>query len=77
MAHDEEVEYLGDLESTLLEVSGAKEGAEGELAPLSDAGEGPVVPPRRPVLARTLCRPLRRLVRTLRWWRANQLPKTL
>jgi hypothetical protein len=34
MAHDEEVEDLGDLDSTLLEASGV------ELAPPSDAGEG-------------------------------------
>jgi hypothetical protein len=78
MAHNEEVEDFGDLESMLPEASGVKEGTEGELAPPSDVGEGPVMtPPRRPVLVRTLCRPLQRLVRTLRWWRANQLPKTL
>jgi hypothetical protein len=35
MAHDEEVEDLGDLDSTLLEASRV------ELAPPSDAGEGP------------------------------------
>jgi hypothetical protein len=34
MAHDEEVEDLGDLDSTLPEASGV------ELAPPSDAGEG-------------------------------------
>jgi hypothetical protein len=34
MAHAEEVENLGDLDSTLLEASGV------ELAPPSDAGEG-------------------------------------
>jgi hypothetical protein len=43
MAHDEEVDDLGGLESTLPEASGAKEGAEGELAPPSNVGEGPVV----------------------------------
>jgi hypothetical protein len=37
MAHDEEVEDLGDLDSTLPEASGV------ELAPPSDAGEGPLV----------------------------------
>jgi hypothetical protein len=36
MAHDEEVEDLGDLGSTLSEASGV------ELAPPSDAGEGPL-----------------------------------
>jgi hypothetical protein len=77
MAHDEEVEDLGDLDSTLPEASGEKEGTGGELVPSSDVGEGPLVTPHRPMLARTLCRPLRRLVGTLRWWRANQLPKTL
>ena len=45
MAHDEEVEDLGDLESTLPEASGAKEGTEGQLAPPSDVGEGPVMTP--------------------------------
>jgi hypothetical protein len=39
MAHDEEVEDLGDLDSTLPEASGV------ELVPLSDAGEGPLVTP--------------------------------
>jgi hypothetical protein len=37
MAHDEEVEDLRDLDSTLPEASGV------ELAPPSDAGEGPLV----------------------------------
>ena len=37
MAHDEEVEDLGDLDSTLPEASRV------ELAPPSDAGEGPMV----------------------------------
>ena len=45
MARDEEVEDLGDLESTLPEASGAKEGTEGELASPSDVGEGPVITP--------------------------------
>jgi hypothetical protein len=45
MAHDEEVEDLGDLESMLSEALGAKEGAEGVLAPSSDVGEGLVVTP--------------------------------
>jgi hypothetical protein len=67
MAHDEEVEDLGDLDSTLPEASGAKEGTGGRRRPPSDAGEGPLVTPRRPVLARTPCRSLRRLVGTLRW----------
>jgi hypothetical protein len=39
MAHDEEVEDLGDLDCTLPEASGV------ELAPLSDAGEGPSATP--------------------------------
>ena len=39
MAHDEEVEDLGDLDSTLPEASGV------ELAPPSDAGEGPLAIP--------------------------------
>ena len=39
MAHDEEVEDLGDLGSTLPEASGV------ELAPPSDAGEGPLATP--------------------------------
>jgi hypothetical protein len=45
MAHDEEVEDLGDLDSTLPEASSAKEGTGGELAPPSDVGEGPLVTP--------------------------------
>jgi hypothetical protein len=51
MAHDEEVEDLGDLDSTLPEASGV------ELAPPSDAGEGPLEAPaltgasKDPVLA--------------------------
>jgi hypothetical protein len=45
MAHGEEVEDLGDLDSTLPEASGAKEGTGGELAPPSDVGEGPLVTP--------------------------------
>jgi hypothetical protein len=39
MAHDEEVEDLGGLDSTLPEASGV------ELAPPSDVGEGPLVTP--------------------------------
>jgi hypothetical protein len=39
MAHDEEVEDLDDLDSTLPEASGV------ELAPPSDAGEGPSATP--------------------------------
>jgi hypothetical protein len=39
MEHDEEVEDLGDLDSTLPEASGV------ELAPPSDAGEGPSATP--------------------------------
>jgi hypothetical protein len=39
MAHDEEVEDLGDLDSTLPEASRV------ELAPPSDAGEGPSATP--------------------------------
>jgi hypothetical protein len=45
MVRDEEAKDLGDLESTLPEASGTKEEAEGELAPPSDGGEGPVVTP--------------------------------
>jgi hypothetical protein len=77
MVHDEEVEDLGDLDSALPEASGVKEGTGGELASSSDVSEGPLVIPRQPMLARTPCWPLRLLVGTLRWWRANQLPKTL
>jgi hypothetical protein len=39
MAHDEEVEDLGDLDNTLPEASGVK------LAPPSDASEGPSATP--------------------------------
>jgi hypothetical protein len=39
IAHDEEVEDLGDLDSTLPEASGV------ELAPPSDAGKGPSATP--------------------------------
>jgi hypothetical protein len=39
MAHDEEVEDLGDLDSTLPEASGV------EPAPPSDAGKGPSATP--------------------------------
>ena len=39
MAHDEEVEDLGDLDNTLPEASGV------ELAPPSGAGEGPSATP--------------------------------
>jgi hypothetical protein len=39
MAHDEEVEDLGDLDSTLPKASGV------ELAPPPHAGEGPLVTP--------------------------------
>jgi hypothetical protein len=39
MAHDEGVEDLGDIDSTLPEASGV------ELAPPSDAGEGPSATP--------------------------------
>jgi hypothetical protein len=39
MAHDEEVEDLGDLDSMLPEASGV------ELVPPSDAGEGPLATP--------------------------------
>jgi hypothetical protein len=45
MAHDEEVENLGDLDSTLPEALSAKEGTGGELVPPSDVGEGPLVTP--------------------------------
>ena len=44
MAHDEEVEDLGDLDSTLPEASGV------ELAPPSDAGKGPSVTSARTAL---------------------------
>jgi hypothetical protein len=44
MAHDEEVEDLGDLDSTLPD-SVLPEASEVELAPPSDAGEGPSVTP--------------------------------
>jgi hypothetical protein len=39
MAHDEEVEDLGGLDSTLPKASGV------ELSPPSDVGEGPLVTP--------------------------------
>jgi hypothetical protein len=52
MAHDEEVEDLGDLGSTLPEASGV------ELAPPSDAGVGPSATPRRLELAKTPRQPL-------------------
>jgi hypothetical protein len=45
MTHDEEVEDLGDLESMLPASSDVKEGIGGQLAPPSDAGEGPVMTP--------------------------------
>jgi hypothetical protein len=45
IAHDEEVEDLGDLKSMLPKSSGAKEGIGGQLAPPSDTGEGPVMTP--------------------------------
>jgi hypothetical protein len=41
MAHDEEVEDLGDLESTTPLAVGARAGVEGTPAPPTDAGEGP------------------------------------
>ena len=41
MAHDEEVEDLGDLESTVPLVVGVRAGIEESPAP-TDAGEGPV-----------------------------------
>jgi hypothetical protein len=43
MAHDEEVEEFGGLESMLPEASGAKEGTEGQLTPPTDVGEGPML----------------------------------
>jgi hypothetical protein len=42
MAHDDEVEDLGDLQSTVPLAVGARAGAEDSPAPLIDAGEGPV-----------------------------------
>ena len=42
MAHDEEVEDLGDLESTVLLAVDARAGIEEQPAPSTDAGEGPV-----------------------------------
>jgi hypothetical protein len=47
MAHYEEVEDLGDLDSTLPD-STLPEASGVELAPPSDAGNGPSVTPRRP-----------------------------
>jgi hypothetical protein len=44
MAHDEEVEDLGDLDSTLPD-STRPEASGVELAPPSDAGEGPLATP--------------------------------
>ena len=40
-----EIEDLGDLDSTLPEASGAKEGTGGESAPPSNAGKGSLVTP--------------------------------
>jgi hypothetical protein len=45
MAHDEEVEDLGNLEGTLPEPSSVKEGTGGQLVPPFDVGEGPVMTP--------------------------------
>jgi hypothetical protein len=42
MAHDEEVEDLGDLESTVPLVVDARAGIEEQPAPPTDASEGPV-----------------------------------
>jgi hypothetical protein len=42
MAHDEEVEDFGDLESTTPLAVGARAGVEGTPTPPTDAGEGPV-----------------------------------
>jgi hypothetical protein len=53
MAHIEEVEDLGDLDSTLPEASGA------EPTPPSDAGEGPSATPRQLELVETPRQPLR------------------
>jgi hypothetical protein len=44
MAHDEEVEDLGDLDSTLPDIS-LPEASGVELAPPSDAGKGPSLTP--------------------------------
>jgi hypothetical protein len=76
MAHDEEVRDLGDLESTLPASSVAKEGIRGQLAPPSDAGEGPVVTPA-PTCASENPVPAAAPTGTLRWWRSDQLLKTL
>jgi hypothetical protein len=53
MAHDEEVEDLGDLDNTLPEASRV------ELAPPSDGGEGPSVTLVPTGAAKTPCQPLR------------------
>jgi hypothetical protein len=71
MAHDEEVKDLGDLDSAMPEALSAKEGGSWRHHPM------PARAPRRPVLAMTSCCPLCRLEWTLRWRRANRLPKTL
>jgi hypothetical protein len=55
MAHDEEVEDLGDLESTLPLAVDARQGSRSRRR-------------RRLMLARALWRPLCRLVKTLGWW---------
>jgi hypothetical protein len=49
MAHDEEVEDLGDLDGTLPD-STLPEASGLELAPPSDAGKGPSVTPARTAL---------------------------
>ena len=48
MAHDEEIQDLGDLESTTPLAVGARAGVEESSAPPTDVGEGPAeasVPP--------------------------------
>jgi hypothetical protein len=62
MAHDEEVEDLEDLESTVPLAVGARAGVEDSSAPPIDAGKGPVeasVPTSEDTS-----------------WRARQLPKS-
>jgi hypothetical protein len=45
MAHDEEVEYLGNLESTVPLAVGAMAGVEEQPASPTDVGEGPMEAP--------------------------------
>jgi hypothetical protein len=77
MVHDEEVEFVGDLDSTLPEASGAKEGTGGEPAPPSDAGEGPMVTPALTCAGKDPVPAAAPTAGDTSVVGANQLPKTL